>query len=143
VVRRLHQYGAHVTLFGMPDKLRLLNSIDEYINRPSDEMVRELYNKASCFISCSQHEGFNLTCLEAMACGCPVVKTKDDGSDEYSLNGSNCIVADSPKKMAEGVMSILSNNAVRDKLSKFGLETASMYPWDSVIDRLEKLLLTT
>jgi hypothetical protein len=141
--RSIRQFGPEITLFGMAEKLRVLSPIDHYHVRPTDDEVLKYYNTASCFMSCSQHEGFNLTCLEAMNCGLPVVKTQDDGSDEYSLDDMNCLVAKTADEMAGKVMRVLSDKALATRLSEAGLQTASEYTWKTPLDKLEHLLETT
>lgn len=140
VSRKLRNYGASVTLFGSQKGLRLLSGLDGYIIQPSDREVVSLYSSASCFVSTSTHEGFNLTALEAMACGCPVVKTRDDGSDEYCIDGMNCLIGSDGNQIAGKVMSVLSSHVLSDKLAKNGLDTAARYNWRDAVDRLENLL---
>jgi glycosyltransferase involved in cell wall biosynthesis len=52
------------------------------------EMI-ELYNAADSYISTSQGEGFNLPCLEAMACGVPVLAPDNSTMPELLNNGVN------------------------------------------------------
>ena len=42
-----------------------------------------LYNITNCYVSPYRAEGFNLTPLEASACGTPIVVTKGGSTDEY------------------------------------------------------------
>ena len=42
-----------------------------------------LYNITNCYVSPYRAEGFNLTPLEAAACGTPIVVTKGGSTDEY------------------------------------------------------------
>ena len=51
-----------------------------------DEMVT-LYNMADAFVYPSRAEGFGLPCIEALACGVPVIATSYSGQTEYL----NCI----------------------------------------------------
>ncbi len=53
-------------------KLNLQDKVS-FLGRVSDEELIELYNKARGLISASLKEGFNLTPLEALACGTPVI----------------------------------------------------------------------
>ena len=48
-----------------------------------------LYNLAKIFIMTSSYEGFGMTLLEAMACGCPAVAAKTGASPEVS-GGAAC-----------------------------------------------------
>lgn len=53
-----------------------------------DELPK-LYHEGDVFLSTSKAEGFNLPCLEAMACGIPVISTSYGGQTDYitDLNG--------------------------------------------------------
>ena len=42
---------------------------------PSQAQIRELYASCDVWLAPSRSEGFNLTAMEAMACGTPVVST--------------------------------------------------------------------
>lgn len=112
-----------------------------YLGLADYEVVR-MYNEVSCFISCTQHEGFNLCNLEAMACGTPVVTTDADGNMQYCRDGENCLVVDplDMRGMAHAVRRMTSDGKLRARCIVNGLETVKKYHWDPVIDRLEALL---
>ena len=46
-------------------------------------MLNELYNISDCYISPYRAEGFNITPLEAAACGTPIIVTKGGSTDDY------------------------------------------------------------
>lgn len=45
------------------------------------DCLAEIYSEADCFILCSQHETFSLTCAEALCCGIPVAGFKCDAPE--------------------------------------------------------------
>jgi len=106
----------------------------------TDEQVRGLYRRAGVFISTSRHEGLNLTCLEAMSCGCPVVKTRDDGSDEYVEDGVNCLIGNSPSEIADLSIQVLKDKGLSSKLSSGGSGVGMRYRWSEVMSRFESIL---
>jgi glycosyltransferase involved in cell wall biosynthesis len=59
----------------------------------SRQEVRSRYQQAdvTLFTSMIEHEAFGLVPLEAMASGCPVISTCVGGSEEYCIDGSNCL----------------------------------------------------
>jgi len=142
VMRRLSVRGLGVTLFGLSKEMRVFVPPAVYHHRLSDEEIRNLYNSSYVFLSTSRHEGFNLTALEAMACGTPVVKTPDDGSDEYVDDGGNCLIGKDAQELVDKILSIMSNNELYRSISGNGVITAKAYQWPKVIDRLEKIFTT-
>jgi len=136
--RYLAQRNIFFDLFGI-DKTSTMFVKHNYYRFPPDSQVRKLYQEAGCFVSPSRHEGFNLTALEAMACESPVVKTIDDGSNEYSEHNVNCLTSNDPKELASYVERVLKDKDLAKSLAYNGVKTAAKYKWRDVIDRLEAL----
>ena len=100
------------------------------------------YSRSGVFVSTSSQEGFNLPCLEAMACGVPVVCTDDGGSREYVVDGHNALVAtnDDPAGVRARIDEILDDQALAAQLIGAGLETAAGMDWDRVTAQLAGIL---
>ena len=49
----------------------------------TDEEMGEVYRTADCFITASQGEAFNMTLLEAMACGMPCISPLNTGERDF------------------------------------------------------------
>jgi len=107
----------------------------------SDEELVQWYNRTGIFLSTSQHEGFSLTLLEAMACGAVVVCTDADGNMQFCRDKENSLVV--PFGDADALVSaceyLLDSPDTLIKLQEGGFETAQQWPWEPVIDRLEAL----
>ena len=90
------------------------------------------YSRARVFVSASSQEGFNLPCLEAMACGVPVVCTDDGGSSEYVVDGDNALVSpsDDPTDLRARIDAVLDDEALASRLIESGLRTAGAMGWD-------------
>jgi glycosyltransferase involved in cell wall biosynthesis len=140
VNRILTAKGLPMTWFGAQPRCRVFVPPLQYFTGMDDEGVLQLYNQASVFVSTSRHEGFNLMALEAMACGVPVVKTPDDGSEEYVDDGGNCLIGNDGAEVADWVMQVMSSNKLSSNLVSNGLITSSRYNWDDVIGRLEQVI---
>ncbi|WP_308796736.1 glycosyltransferase family 4 protein [Agromyces silvae] len=113
-------------------------SPSEYVVRPDDAGVQILYNRATCFVQTSIHEGFGLPILEAMACGCPVITTDAHGNRDFCVDGENCLIVpqDDDVALAGAIRRLLADEALQERLRAGGLRTAERYAWPVVLDEL-------
>lgn len=90
----------------------------------------------------SEHEGFSLPPLEAMARGVPTVMYPCGGPDVYAVHGENCLyVMDERVETAlDAVEILLQNPKIYGKLSKAGMITASNYHLDNSIKIFSEFL---
>lgn len=64
---------------GIDDKVHIVSDI-------SDEELRYLYEKADLFVTCSTHEGFGYTPIEAAIYKCPVISTRCEALADTTQN---------------------------------------------------------
>ncbi|MGG1397248.1 glycosyltransferase [Bacillus salipaludis] len=109
--------------------------VSKYFVNPPQKDIAKLYRGASLYVCGSIYENFPLPPLEAMACGCPVVTTSNNGSLEYVVKNENALVCNirDPEDMAEQMSELLTNPALREKLIACGLATAQKYKWENII----------
>ena len=112
----------------------------DYIAKPTDAGVNELYNQATFFVQTSYHEGFCLPLLEAMAAGCPVICTDAHGNRDFSVDGKNCLMVkhDDPEDLKRQMVRILRDEKLRNALQKAGFDTVKAYRWPVIMERVEK-----
>lgn len=107
----------------------------------TDAALADYYNRAGVYVSTSQHEGFGLPILEAMACGCPVVTTNADGNMEFCVDGYNCLMVErDPIALAQAIESLCRDQAMAETLASAGQATTRRYQWDTVINNLVSVL---
>lgn len=96
---------------------------------PKDDLVA-IYNLATVYCQPSFYEGFGLPILEAMACGCPVITTKEGSLPE--VGGEACFYVDAydQNKIANGINEVLRDKKLRDQLSQNGILQAKKFSWE-------------
>jgi glycosyltransferase involved in cell wall biosynthesis len=95
-----------------------------------DEDIPFLYSGAIAFIFPSLYEGFGLPPLEAMACGCPVIVSRAASLPEVCGDAAYYVDPLSINSLAEGMQTVLTNNALRQTLREKGLERAKLFSWE-------------
>ena len=90
---------------------------------------------ARCDVFCSpvMKASFGVTLLEAMASGKPIVATENEGYKELLSPDESILVRPmDPAAIAEAVLSLLKNDALRQKMGRNGRRKAMRYSWDRV-----------
>ena len=107
---------------------------------PTQQKIASLYRGAALYVCGSSYENFPLPPLEAMACGCPVVTTNNNGSLEYAVHQENALICNMKDSvdMAEKIIEVLSDQLLKESLISNGLSTANQYKWDVIMDRIMK-----
>lgn len=95
----------------------------------SNEDLVMIYNLATVFVMPSLYEGFGLPILEAMACGCPVITSKEGSLEEVSGSAAFYTDAYNAEAIKEGIKKVFSNEDLRKELSKKGLENVKRFSW--------------
>lgn len=99
-----------------------------------------LYNLASAFVYPSFFEGFAFPCLEAQACGTPVIAS--DRGPLPEVLGKSAVLVD-PWKIHEIEMAmedVLSHNSKKEELARAGLENVKKFNWTDTAREVMKTL---
>jgi glycosyltransferase involved in cell wall biosynthesis len=99
-----------------------------------------LYAGARAFVLPYRYEGFGLTCLEAMACGTPVVAGDRAALPETCGDAALLVDPDDEDSFADAVVAAATDPAVRDPLIERGLARALAYSWRATAKRTDLLL---
>lgn len=127
--------------FGMDRKPHVLRHV-RYTMLPKVSKARKIYNSAKIWIIASHEEGFPAPVLEAMACGCVVVSSDNDGSLEIIKDGYNGIIVprgDISTFVAE-ICNLLDDPAKIEYLKCNSRETVKKYTWGRAADTMDEFL---
>lgn len=102
-----------------------------WLGRVSDEDLASLYRGARCLLYPSLYEGFGIPVAEAMACGTPVVTSRDSAMAEVA--GTAAVLVD-PTDAHSIAAGIEEAEASAEQLSRRGLERAQLYTWSRAAD---------
>jgi glycosyltransferase involved in cell wall biosynthesis len=101
-----------------------------------DDHLPGLYAGASAFVLPSWHEGFGLTCLEAMACGVPVVAANAGALPETCGDAARYADPFDHEGIAQQVQQAIDD----DRLRAAGPQRASQFTWDRTVRELHVLM---
>jgi glycosyltransferase involved in cell wall biosynthesis len=145
----LHGRGVSLVVVGTPSTVRerierivssrRLNGAVRIEGWVSDERLRDLYSSAIALVHPSKFEAFvGLQPLEALAQGTPVVIFEAPG---VSAETPGCLVAESNEAdLAEALMTIAADRALRDSLGRSGQSFAHSLTWASAGERFAEIL---
>jgi glycosyltransferase involved in cell wall biosynthesis len=101
----------------------------ELPGRVTDEELIEWYRRAWVVASSSLREGWGMTLTEAAACGTPAVATAIAGHTDAVVDGESGLLVRSVEEMAGALERVLTDDRLRDRLSRGALERARWLTW--------------
>jgi glycosyltransferase involved in cell wall biosynthesis len=129
--RALRERGAELVLAG--SERAYLRAGEVPIRRlgyvPDDELPG-LYAGAQALAMPSVHEGFGLPCLEAMACGTPVVAAAAGALPETVGDAGLLVDGADPEAFATALLAAALDETTRSRLIEAGLRRAAEFSWD-------------
>lgn len=113
------------------DRVRFLGARDQ-------DFLPNYYSAADALIMPSDYESFGMVALEAMACGTPVIASEIGGLAFLIQDGVNGfhVPTREPAALAQRIQWLLSDPALRDRISRAARDTAQGYGWPHIVDRL-------
>jgi glycosyltransferase involved in cell wall biosynthesis len=105
-----------------------------------DDLLPGLYAGAELLLMPSLYEGFGLPCLEAMACGVPVVAA-DRGALPETCGGAAILVdPEEPDALAGAAVTAATDGPRRALLTEAGLRRAAELTWDRTAAETDALI---
>jgi len=101
-----------------------------FTGRLSEDELLAAYRGASAYVDASLYEGFGYQVLEALACGAPVVASRETSVPE--VVGDAGLLADprSADEIEAALRRVLDDPALAARLRERGLERASAFSWE-------------
>lgn len=130
-------------VFGVDKKPIDMPGWIEYIYRADQKILAEIYNRVRVFLSTSLQEGYGLTGLESMACGCALVSTDTLGVHEYAVNeqSASIVPIGSVEELAKSVEELFANEKLLTQRSMNGLLIAEQFGLGVTGKRFEELAI--
>ncbi len=113
----------------LAEKLNLTNRV-RFIGPVKDDDLPALYGGAEVFAFPSQHEGFGLPVLEAMACGAPVVCGNRSSLPEVARDAALLFDPADVTALALAIEQVISDRDLRNTLQASGLQRAAQFTWE-------------
>jgi len=100
------------------------------------------YRRAALLVESSIKEGWGLIVVEANACGTPVVVARSAGLIDSSQDGVNGLFYDygDIAGLAEKIDRLLTDEPLRQRLSRQAVAWARQWTWDGAADQMEQLI---
>ncbi len=99
----------------------------------AEEDLPALYSDARLFAYPSLYEGFGLPVLEAMQCGVPVVASRTSSLPEVVGEAGLLVDPRDEAALAEAMLRLLRDGALREELSRRSLERARLFSWEAAV----------
>ena len=110
-----------VNQMNLADKVRFLGFVP-------DEKLRYYYNIADVFVFTSKL-GFSLACLEAMACGTPVITTDSYDAKDILKDAAIIVQPGNIDELSKCMIKVLTNEQIKNELINKSLNLSRSYSW--------------
>lgn len=143
ILRRAHRTWPNVPqrVFGSERKpCSLLHA--KYRRYPTVAEARRMYNRSAIWILPSRTEGLPGVALEAMASGCTLISSDNDGSKELIRHLDNGVMVPVGDRQAfiQAIRMVLGDPTLQKRLVAGALETAQEFSWERAVNRMEEFL---
>ena len=112
-------------------------SLPGFVSRYEEVIAR--MKSARIFVLPSEREGFGIVCLEAMACGLPVITTRFpmNAATDHVLPGCGYAAQADAKDIAAGIRMFLTQKPDAERIRRY----VCRHDWDSITCSLEQIYL--
>jgi UDP-glucose:(heptosyl)LPS alpha-1,3-glucosyltransferase len=104
--------------------------------------VETYYAAADAYVGPSLDDAFAQPPAEAMACGLPVITSRQNGGSEIITHGCKGLILENPrdsKALADMILELLTEPVLRNRLGAAAAETAQQYTWERNVALMREL----
>lgn len=118
-----------------------LKDLVTFLGKRGQDTLPYYYSAAEAVVVPSHYESFGMVALEAMACGAPVVASQVGGLAFLVQDGVTgfTVPVDDPQAMAEKLSRIITDEALRKRMSENAIKLAHEYRWENIAERVTKI----
>lgn len=144
-LNKARQLDASLEIIAFGDQIPKRNELPNrtnYIYRPNQEQIKNIYGSCTAWIIASRNEGFGLPILEAMACRTPVIATKTGAATTILENGGGELIdIDDVSGLTDSLYkySLMSHEQWKYN-SNTAYNLACEYKWTNSIQKFEQTL---
>lgn len=106
----------------------------EWIGYGSRAQEEELLSRCTVFALPSLYEGFGLSVLDALHHGIPVLTSERGALKEIAGDAAIFVNPEDVRSIADGLQRLLTDSALRDRLSCEGKAQAQKFSWKRTVD---------
>jgi glycosyltransferase involved in cell wall biosynthesis len=111
------------------EELELGESVQMLGYIPAEDLPG-LYSLATVFVFPSIYEGFGLPPLEAMACGTPVLSSRNSSLAEICGDAAYLVDPLDEESLVAGMQKVLGDRSLREELGEIGRRRAAEFSWE-------------
>jgi glycosyltransferase involved in cell wall biosynthesis len=114
------------------DRIHWLGQVDD---------VRPWYRGADMLMLCSVNEPFGRVIIEAMACGLPVIATRDGGVPEIISHGQEgfLVAVDNVEELTQASLTLLQDNSLRRRLGESARKRANCFSLETHLIKMSQV----
>jgi glycosyltransferase involved in cell wall biosynthesis len=109
----------------------------EFLGTCAPIRVAEVVARSCLFALPSRREAFGIAVLEARAAGLPIVACASGGIPEVVEHGRQGLLASTPQEFADAIVTLINDDALRERCAAASGDGLDAYSWDRVVDRHE------
>ncbi len=97
--------------------------------------IRRRFAESSLFALPTEREAMSLVCVEALSAGLPVIAMNMGGVSDVVAHGEEGYLCGSAEEFADGIVRVVADTALRNKLAAAAPRRVQRFSWDGIIDR--------